>query len=48
MSPKLYKAIALGYVVSEYTSLGSEIFIQVRNKKIKSKVVSLPFVRWEN
>jgi len=45
MSPTLNKAIAMAYVSSDYTSIGSEIFIQVRKKQIKAKVVSLPFVK---
>ena len=45
MSPTLSKAIAMGYVLKELSSIGTEIFIQVRNKKIRAKVVSLPFVK---
>ena len=45
MSPTLNKSIALGYVSSEYKSVDSEIYIQVRKKQIKAKVVSLPFVK---
>ena len=45
MSPTLNKSIALGYVSSEYKSVDSEIYIHVRKKQIKAKVVSLPFVK---
>ena len=45
MSPTLSKAIAMGYVPKELSNVGSEVFIQVRNKQIKAKVVSLPFVK---
>ena len=45
MSPTLNKPIALGYVYSKFSSIHSELYIQVRKKKIKSKVVSLPFVK---
>ena len=45
MSPTLNKSIALGYVSSEYKSVDSEIYIQVRKKQIKANVVSLPFVK---
>ena len=45
MSPTLNKSIALGYVKSEYKSVDSDIYIQVRKKQIKAKVVSLPFVK---
>ena len=45
MSPTLNKAIAMGYVSSEYTKLGTEVYIQVRKKLIKAKIVSLPFIK---
>ena len=44
MSPTLSKAIAIGYVLKEFSDIGNEVFVQVRNKQIKAKVVSLPFV----
>ncbi|MGY5353209.1 glycine cleavage system aminomethyltransferase GcvT [Wenyingzhuangia sp. IMCC45533] len=43
MSPSLNKAIGLGYVETEFSKLGSEIFIQVRKKALKAKVTRLPF-----
>jgi aminomethyltransferase len=45
MSPTLSKAIAMAYVPKELSNIGTEVFIQVRNKQIKAKVVSLPFVK---
>ena len=45
MSPTLNKAIAMGYVSTEFSLVNSEVYIQVRKKQIKSKVVSLPFVK---
>ena len=45
MSPTLNKAIAMGYVSLEHTKLGSEVYIQVRKKLIKAKIVSLPFIK---
>jgi aminomethyltransferase len=45
MSPTLNKAIAMAYVPKELSKIGSEVFVQVRKKKIKAKVVSLPFVK---
>jgi aminomethyltransferase len=36
--------IGLAYVAAPYYKLGSEIFIQIRNKNIPAKVVKLPFV----
>ena len=45
MSPTLNKAIAMGYVSSNLAAIGSEVYIQVRKKLIKAKIVSLPFVK---
>ncbi len=45
MSPTLKKAIAIGYVLSEYKKLGKEVYIIIRHKKIKAKFVNLPFVQ---
>ena len=45
MSPTLHKAIAMGYISSEMSGIGNEVFIQIRNKKIRSIVISLPFVK---
>ena len=45
MSPTLNKSIAMGYVSTKFSSVHLEVYIQVRNKKIKSKIVSLPFVK---
>ena len=35
----------MGYVAKEFSDINSSVFIQIRNKKIKSKVVRLPFVK---
>jgi aminomethyltransferase len=43
-SPSLQKAIGLGYVLTEHSSLDSEIFVEVRDKLLKAKVVKIPFV----
>ena len=45
MSPSLSKAIGLGYVTVDHKSPETEIFIQVRNKSLKAKVVKLPFYK---
>lgn len=42
-SPSLAKAIGMGYVASEYTAIDTEIYIEVRGKLLKAKVVKLPF-----
>ncbi len=45
MSPTLGKSIALGYINSEYIEENKELFILIRNKKIKAKITTLPFVK---
>ena len=45
MSPTLNKSIAMAYVNSEFKKVDSEVYIQVRKKQIKAKVVSIPFVK---
>ena len=42
-SPSLGKAIGLGYVSIEHASIGSEIFVEVREKLLKAVVVKIPF-----
>ncbi len=43
-APSLGKAIGMGYVESKYASIGSEIFVKVRNTLLKAVVVKMPFV----
>lgn len=43
-SPTLGKAIGMGYVASEFAALGSEIFVEVRDKLLKAQVVKIPFL----
>jgi aminomethyltransferase len=45
MAPSLGKGIGMGYVKSEFAAEGSEIFIQIRNNRVKSKVVKMPFYK---
>jgi len=45
MSPSLKEAIGMGYVTVENSKLGSEIYIEVRNKNLKAQVVKLPFYK---
>jgi len=35
----------MAYVNSEFKKVDSEVYIQVRKKQIKAKVVSIPFVK---
>ena len=44
-SPSLQKAIGMGYVNTAYTKEGSEIFIAIRDQKIKATVVKFPFYK---
>jgi aminomethyltransferase len=43
-SPTLGVGIGLGYVKKEFAAPGTTVFINVRNKPLKAKVVKLPFV----
>ncbi|MBL4702932.1 MAG: glycine cleavage system aminomethyltransferase GcvT [Flavobacteriales bacterium] len=45
MGPSVKKAIGLGYVPKDLAKADTEIFIQVRNKQLKAKVVKLPFYK---
>lgn len=44
-SPTLGKAIGMGYVTIDNAKPDTEIFIDIRNKAIKAKIVKLPFVK---
>lgn len=45
MSPSMKIGIGLGYVQTAFASLDSEIFIEIRDKGVKAKVVKLPFYK---
>ena len=45
MSPCLKIGIGMGYVATEHAAIGSEIYISIRDKKLKAKVVKLPYVK---
>ena len=45
MSPSLKISIGMGYVQSGFSTPDTEIFINIRNKPIKAKVVKLPFYK---
>lgn len=45
MSPSLKIGIGMGYVMLPHNSLDSEIFIEVRGKSLKAKVVKVPFLK---
>jgi aminomethyltransferase len=42
-APTLQKAIGMGYVATGHANTDTEIFIAVRDKKLKAKIVKLPF-----
>jgi aminomethyltransferase len=44
-SPSLQKAIGLGYVKNEFAKEGTEIYISIRDNKVKAKVVKPPFYK---
>lgn len=45
MAPALKKGIGMGYINTGHTKFDTEIFIKVRNKLLKAKVVRLPFYK---
>ncbi len=44
-APSLGIAIGMGYVTNEFSTADSEIYIRIRNKDIKTKVVKMPFYK---
>lgn len=44
-SPLLKKGIGMAYVSSTETAEGNEVFVVVRNRKLKAQIVSLPFIK---
>jgi aminomethyltransferase len=44
-SPSLGIAIGMGYVKTEFAAVDTEIYIRIRTKDIKAKVVKLPFYK---
>lgn len=42
-APSLQKAVGMGYVLKAHSALDSEIFIDIRGRKLKAKVVKMPF-----
>ncbi|MFB6319816.1 glycine cleavage system aminomethyltransferase GcvT [Saccharicrinis sp. FJH54] len=45
MSPMLKQGIGLGYIATPYSKIDSEIYIRVRNKALKAKIVKLPIYK---
>ncbi len=44
-SPCLNNGIGMAYIDIAHTALGTEIYLSVRNKQLKAKVVKFPFVK---
>ena len=44
MSPILNKGIGMGYVNKAYSAIGTEVYLNVRNKMLKAKIVKMPFI----
>jgi aminomethyltransferase len=44
-SPSLQKAIGMGYVNKEFAKEGTEIYIKIRDNKIKAQVAKVPFLK---
>ncbi len=42
-APSLSKAIGMGYVKTDFSPIGSEVYIKVRDKLLKANVVKIPF-----
>ncbi|NQU88747.1 MAG: glycine cleavage system aminomethyltransferase GcvT [Mariniphaga sp.] len=45
MSPMLKIGIGMGYIKKGFTKLDTEIYIKIRNKLLKAKIVKLPFYK---
>jgi len=43
-SPSLNKGIGMGYIATAFSKANTEIFIDIRDKAIKAKVVKVPFL----
>ncbi len=43
-SPVLNKGIGMGYVAKAYSAFGTEIYVNIRNKLLKARVVKMPFI----
>jgi len=46
-TPTLNKAIALAYLSADLTGVGAEVFATVRDRRLRARVVSIPFYRRE-
>jgi aminomethyltransferase len=44
MSPVLEKGIGMGYINTEYSAFGTQVFVKIRNRNIPATVVKMPFI----
>lgn len=44
MSPVLNRGIGLGYVATGHDSIGTKLFVKIRNKSIPAEIVKVPFI----
>lgn len=44
-SPSLNRGIGMGYVQTEFSKPGTQIYVNIRNKYLKAVVVKMPFVK---
>jgi len=44
-SPSLNIGIGMGYVKSDVAKVGNEIYISIRDKSLKAKIVKMPFIK---
>lgn len=42
-SPSLGKAIGMAYIATDHASMGSDVFVMIRDKAVKAQVVKMPF-----
>ncbi len=45
MAPAANKAIGMGYVKNEFSKFDTEVYIKIRKKTLKAKIVRLPFYK---
>jgi len=45
MGPAVKKPIGMAYVAAAFSKVDSEIFIKIRDKLLKAKVVKTPFYK---
>jgi aminomethyltransferase len=48
MSPSLKLGIGMGYVNASHIKEGSEIYIKIRNKNLKARIVKIPFYKGQS